>query len=308
MSIELSVVTTSYKSEKFVKLLVEKIEEECHKITSSFEIVIVDDNSPDDSWNKILEICTSKPHIKGIKLARNYGQQTASSVALEAAKGKYVILMDGDFENPLNLFGEILDGLKNNNDIVYVTSKQRQDFFRKITSSFFWEFCENILRIKIVKNQLMLRGMTRNHVDSFLEYGDHIRNIAIINFDMGGKYKVLETKIGKRVKDAKSNSGFLKRFDHFVDLIILISNKPLTWIFFIGLFSFFFSCLFLIYSLSLYFFKSILPGYPSIIASILLFGGLNLLMLSFIGRYLANVYTEVRKRPLYRLSDSINYL
>lgn len=307
MQIELSVVTTSYQSEKFIKLLVEKIEEECQKITSIFEIIIVDDCSSDGSWEAILEICSTRRNVRGIKLARNYGQQTASSAALEAAKGEYVILMDGDFENPLNLFGEIVDGLKTGNDIVYVTSKKRQDFLRKLTSSFFWEFCETFLKIKIVKNQLMLRGMTRSYVQSFLKYGDYIRNVAIINFDMGGRYKVLETQIGKRVQGVKSNSNFFKRFDHFVDLIILISNKPLTWIFFFGMFSFILSCLFLVYYFSLYFFKSIQPGFTSLIASIFLFGGLNLLILSFIGRYLANVYTEVRKRPLYRLLESINY-
>ncbi len=307
MKIDLSIATTSYNSSSFIHLLVQKIEEECVKLTQNYEIVIVDDHSPDNSWSKISEICKSNPRVKSVRLARNYGQQIASSIALEKSQGENVILMDGDFENPLTLFKEILEGLKEGNEIVYVTSTSRQSVIRKVTSSFFWIFCTRILRLRIVPNQLMLRGMNRDYVNSFLEYKDFIRNVAIINFDMGGKYKELNTQIGERAQGSKSNSGFFKRLDQFFNLIILISNKPLTWVFFLGLFSFLGSCLFLIYSVFLYFRQSILPGYTSLIASIFMFGGLNLLVLSLVGRYLSNVYTEVRKRPLYRQMEELNF-
>ena len=93
-TIEISIISPVYKAENLIDKLVERIIESVSKLTDNFEVILVEDNGPDNSWKKIKENCTKYPFVKGIKLSKNCGQQHALQAGLDASKGKYVITMD----------------------------------------------------------------------------------------------------------------------------------------------------------------------------------------------------------------------
>jgi glycosyltransferase involved in cell wall biosynthesis len=303
--IELSIVATIYNDAAIVPLLVDEITSHCKQLKVNFEIILVNDFSTDDSEKEIEKICLLSSKIKGITLSRNFGQQIAMSVGMRYAAGKYVVIMDGDMQNPPSeiprLYNEILKGY----DIVYTVSKTRNNIFDKLTSFLFWTMLTKILGVKIVKNQLMMKIMNRAFVERYNEYNETHRTVTGIVRDISSHYQVLYIENQIR-KIGKSNYNVIKRYNLMIDMLISLSNTPLNIMIFFGLIIFLFTNLVSIYYIILYLFLEVPPGFTSIILSIFFFGSLIVLLLGFIGRYLSNIYTEVRRRPLFHIKRAYN--
>jgi polyisoprenyl-phosphate glycosyltransferase len=303
--LELSIVATTYKDPAVLELLIEEIEKNVRPLGIDYEIIIVNDCSP-DSTDQILEkICNANKSVKGVTLSHNYGQQIAMSVGVIHAKGKYVLLMDGDLQNPPDkipeLYAEILKGF----DIVYTVSYERNNIFNKFSSWLFWIFLTKILKVRIVKNQLMLRIMTSKVVDRFKMYKEYTRSIAGIMHDIGLNSTVIKVTNRKRIK-GKSNYNFFSRMNLMLDLVVSISNTPLNFLIHFGLSIFAVTFILILYNLYTYVFSNTPIGYFSIILLISLFGSLTLIILGILGKYLANIYTEVKNRPLFHISKNYN--
>lgn len=134
----ISIVSPVYKAEKIVDILVKRIKEEVSKITENYEIILVEDGSPDRSWEAIERNCMEDKRVKGIKLSRNFGQHYAITAGLDHAKGEWTVVMDCDLqdrpEEIINLYQKALEGY----DIVLARRHKRQDSFLKRTFS--WLF------------------------------------------------------------------------------------------------------------------------------------------------------------------------
>lgn len=304
-NIELSIVSTIYNDSKIVSVLVEEFINILSPLKIEFEIILVNDYSLDNSEKEIEKECNKHPFVKGISLARNYGQQIAVSAGLRQAKGKYVIIIDGDLENPVSAIPELYKKIQEGFDIVYTVSKIRQSFFKGMSSSIFWIIISKLLNIKIVKNQLLLRIMSRKMVDSFNNYSEISRSIAGINYDIGLK----ETKIGvtpnKRLTGS-SNYNFSKRLNIFIDIVLSMSLRPLNFVIFLGLITFIFSIALSVYYLCHYLSIGILPGFITPVLIQLLFGSLIVFILGIMSRYLSLIYLEVKNRPLFIVKDKFN--
>lgn len=303
--IELSIVATIYNDAAIVPLLVDELTFHCKQLKVSFEIILVNDFSTDDSEKEIEKVCLLSSYTKGITLSRNFGQQIAMSVGMRYATGRYIIIMDGDLQNPPSeiprLYEEILKGY----DIVYTVSPTRNNIIDKLTSLFFWTMLTKGLGVKIVKNQLMMKIMNRNFVQRYNEYNENHRTVAGIVRDISSHYQVLY--IENQIRQiGKSNYNFIERFNLMIDMLISLSNAPLNIMIFFGLFIFLFTNLVSVYYIILYLFFDVPQGFTSTILSIFFFGSLIVLLLGFIGRYLSNIYTEVRRRPLFHIKRSYN--
>ncbi len=303
--IELSVVATIYNDAAVVPLLVNEITSHCRPLEINFEIILVNDCSTDNSEKEIEKICLSSSNIKGITLSRNFGQQIAMSVGMRYAAGKYIIIMDGDLQNPPSeiprLYREILKG----HDIVYTVSKTRNNMFDKLTSLLFWLTLTKIFGVSIVKNQLMMKIMTRTFVERYNEYNEIHRTVTGIARDITSHHQVLHIDNQTR-KIGKSNYSLTKRLNLMIDILISLSTAPLNIMIVFGFFIFIFTSMASIYHIIMYLFYDVPPGYTSIILSIFFFGSLIVLLLGFIGRYLSNIYTEVRRRPLFHIKKFHN--
>ena len=301
----LSVVATCFNDSEIIPLLVKEIEHYVLTITSDYEIILVNDYSTDNSETVIEKICSENSKVKGVSLARNFGQQIAMSAGIRYAKGEFIVIMDGDLQNPPSeiprLYNEILKGF----DIVYTVSKNRNNFFDRMTSSFFWYLLTKLFGVKIVQNQLMMKIMNHSFVDRYNQYNEINRTLEGIIVDISDNYSVLQVENQQRVS-GKSHYSFFKRTNLMIDMLISLTNVPLNMMLYFGWIIFMVTIVLSIYNLIQYLYFDVPPGFTSIILSIFLFGSLIILLLGFIGRYLSNIYNEVRRRPLFHIKATYN--
>jgi dolichol-phosphate mannosyltransferase len=302
----ISIVSPVYKAEKIVDLLVQRISEEVGKITAAYEIILVEDGSPDASWEAIERNCSLDSRVKGIKLSRNFGQQIAISSGMRYAKGEYIIIMDGDLQNPPEAIGQIYYQLLQDHDIVYTVSKVRNHWKDELSSKLFWFVMNKLLKVGIIPNQLMMKGFNKKFLDVYNTYDERVRVVAGITHDIGMKTAILEVE-NKRRKQGKSNYTFFKRFHLMLNIIIAMTDKPLDYLINISLFSVFLSLSIGLWTFINYIiYPDVPPGYTTLLIFISFFGSMTLLVLGIIGRYLANIYMEVRNRPLFLVQKSLN--
>jgi glycosyltransferase involved in cell wall biosynthesis len=302
----ISVVCTIYRGASSVAELVERIASTLQEFSTSFEIILVDDYSPDDSWAKIQELCRNRPYVKGVKLSRNFGQQIAMSAGMAQVTGDYTVIMDGDLQNPPSAIPLLVSKLNEGYDIVYTVSKARNNFKDEMSSKIFWFLLTKIFKINIVKNQLMMKGMTNAFISRYNDYGEINRTVSAITNDIGMRYTVIAIENQKR-HSGKSNYTFFKRFNLMVEVVISLSTAPLNFMIYIGMLIFLLTIGAAIYYLVKYLIDDVVPGYTSIMLSLFFFGSIIILMLGFIGRYLANIYMEVRRRPLFSVQEKCNF-
>ena len=131
----ISIISPVYKAEEIIPELVKRIEESVSKLTGKYEIILVDDSSPDNSWKEISKICSDNLKVKGVKLSRNFGQHNAIMAGLNNCRGDYIITIDDDLQHPPEFFPDILNVLKTN-DVCYTNYKNRKHIgWKKFVSS-----------------------------------------------------------------------------------------------------------------------------------------------------------------------------
>jgi glycosyltransferase involved in cell wall biosynthesis len=302
---ELSIVSTIYNDAPTVSLLVKELKRIAGQLAVTYEIILVNDNSSDHSEDEIRKCCEQEANVKGLSLARNYGQQIAVSAGVRHSAGKYVVVIDGDLENPVSSIADLYHKIREGHDLVLAVSDVRQNFLKKQTSRMFWLVISRILKIDIVKNQLMLRIMSRKMVDNFNSYRELSRSVAGINQDIGLKVEKIVVQPNKRIS-GKSNYNFYKRLNIFIDIVLNLSSKPLNFVIFIGFFTFIFSVIISIFYLCTYLMFDSYPGHTSTILSIFYFGSIIVFTLGIMSRYLSLIYLEVRNRPLFIVRDKYN--
>ncbi len=301
----LTVIATVYNDAANVEQLVEEIELNLKDLAITYEIILINDGSKDESENAIKELCTINEHIKGLSLSRNCGQQIAISAGMQHASGKFILVMDGDLQNPPSAIPELYRKISDGFDIVYTVSKVRNNKLDEVTSKFFWFILTKILRIGMVPNQLMMRIMTSEFVKKYNSYTETTRVVAGITHDIGMNYDVIKVDNRKRTRGS-SNYNFFKRFNLMVDIVIGLSVTPLNAMIYFGLIVFFLTSIFALYELYVFIALGSVPGFTSIILSIFFFNSVIIVMLGIIGKYLANIYTEVRNRPLFFVKKTFN--
>lgn len=293
----LSIVSTLYDSQATVKQFVERI---CHvvkKITHNFEIILVDDGSCD----KVLEVCQELllkfPQIKLIQLSRNFGHHKAMMVGLEHATKDYIFLIDSDLEESpeeLLIFFQTL--VSTEADSVYGIQKTRQgSIINRFCGWLYYILFNFMTGMKIPKNVLTVRLMTRNYVKALLQYPEKEIIIGgiwkLVGFKQVPKY-VLKTN------KKRTSYNFKKRFSYVIDTIISFSFKPLYFFCYLGFFIFGIAVCFSSYIfLRKIFLNDSISGWTSLIMSIWLLGGLVILFLSVISLYIAKIFSEVKNRP-----------
>ncbi|MBX9896136.1 MAG: glycosyltransferase family 2 protein [Nitrosomonas sp.] len=302
---QLSVVATIYNAAPMVRELVDRLRIVLEGMGITYEIVLVDDCSKDDSLYVMQTLSEEDPHIKSIALSRNFGQQVAMSAGIHYARGDYVLIMDGDLQNPPEAIPLLYQTVQQGYDIIYTTSVSRNNWVDEATSWLFWKFMRMVMKVDIIRSQLMMRIFTRRVAEYFKRYPEKVRTIVAIINDIGMKHKVIEVPNNKRAW-GKSNYNTIKRVNLAIDVLLDLSNNPLNILFYSGLIILGLTGILSLHYLYLYLFENILPGFTTIILSVLFFGSINLISLGLIARYISNIYTEVKNRPLFLVRQTIN--
>lgn len=294
---ELSIVTTLYRSERFIYEFYIRIKDCAEKITSQFEIIFIDDGSDDNSVNVVRGIAESDPRVIVIELSRNFGHHRAMMAGLAHAQGNLVFLLDSDLEEEPEFLLEFYQKLKNTNaDVIYGVQDQRKgSWFEKLSGWIYYKLIEFFCEVKIPKNLTTLRLMKKNYVKNLLLHKEYTFNITFLWVITG--FEQIPFIIKKHDKGS-SEYTFKKKLNLFIDTIISFSEKPLIYIFKAGLLVSLFSFFYIIYILSKKFFlNSAISGWTSTVASIWFFGGSMLFAIGLIGIYIRKILLEVKNRP-----------
>jgi len=304
-SCAISIVTTMYRSRPFL----EQFLRECLQALESvgcddFEIVLVNDGSPDDSVAFALECRRTLPQLVVVDLSRNFGHHYAMQAGLQNARGERVFLIDCDLEvSPLTLaeFKNKLDAT--GSDMVYGYQEARKGgAFEKASGGLFYTVFNLLSDIKIPENIATERIMTRRYVDALLRLGD--RNLFMAGMMSWTGFPQVGLPLKKKQRDGKSSYTLTKRITLMVNAVSSFSARPLTWLFNAGVMITLASFLYLGYLLvRKILFDDAMIGFTSMMALMALSLGIMTTGMGIIGIYLGKIFSQVQNRPTYIVKD-----
>jgi len=303
----ISVVSPVYKAGHIVEELAERIIASVGAITDDFEIVLVDDNSPDNSWEAIKSVCQKHKFIKGLKLSRNFGQQHATQAGLDASSGEYVVTMDCDLqdrpEEIVNLYQKALEGF----DIVIASRKNRKDDFLKILFSKLFNkmlgFLTETNQDSSVANFVLYN---RKVVNALAQVHDNHRYYPMLIQWVGFNSAKLPIEHAER-EEGVSSYNFKARMQLAFNTILTFSDKPLRLSVKFGIFVSFLALLLAISLIIIHFFSSIqVAGWSSLAVLLTFFSGIIISVLGMVGLYVGKTFESVKDRPTYILQETIN--
>lgn len=303
----ISIVSPVYKAEEIVHELVEQITNCMKEITTDFEIVLVEDGSPDNSWSEIEKICEVNKHVKGIKLSRNFGQHKAISAGLENAKGDWIVVMDCDLQDRpqeiINLYNKATEGY----DIVLAQRKTRNDsFFKRLSSKLFYKTFAYLTGIPQDESVANFGIYSRKVINALNSMRETARAFPIMIKWVGFSKTHIEVTHAERFT-GKSSYDFKRLINLALDIIVSYSDKPLRLTIKIGFFISLFSILFAMYNLIAYLTGYIkVTGYASLIVSIWFLSGLIIFIIGIVGLYIGKTFDGVKRRPIYIIDKHLN--
>ena len=273
-----------------------------------FEFVFVDDGSKDRSLELMREACTVRPYVKIVSLSRNFGHQIAITAGLDHATGDYVAVIDADLQDPPELIFEMYELALTGYDVVYGKRRRRagETWFKKITAAVFYRLMRSMCEIDIPTDTGDFRIMSRRAVDAFKNMRERHRFIRGMVPWLGFKSAPLEYDRAERF--AGETKYPLKKMVLFAtNAILSFSSKPLTLAVRLGLLTIFAGMLGASYMLYLKLFTNIVvPGLTAILLTMVIFGGIQILLIGLVGEYIARIFDEVKGRPLYLIDEKIN--
>jgi putative glycosyltransferase len=299
----LSIVSTLYCSERFVVEFIRRVSAVAAKCCENYEIILVDDGSPDGSLRKALEIQAQTPRLSVVEFSRNFGHHKALVAGLAQAKGDAVFLIDSDLEEPPELLGDLWNLMigRPSVDVVYAVQAGRRkgSFAERTLGSIFYRLFHWLCPIKYDANQLTARLMRKAYVQEVLRYAER-------EFDLWGLFSLtgFNQQAFPAIKGSKGFSTYTLRRKMAVayDMITSFSARPLVLIFLLGLTTTAFALLMVIFLVAFRLLVADVPiGWASIALSIWFLGGLILMSLGVIGLYLSKVFLEVKGRPRFHI-------
>jgi putative glycosyltransferase len=298
---KLSIVTTLYKSRIFLdEFLIYLLDAISFLEIDDFEIVFVNDGSPDDSLNYLVEIKANYPQIKIIDLSRNFGHHYAMQVGMKHASGEYIFLIDNDLEvNPsflIECYNELMGDARL--DVVYGFQENRKGkFTENIGGLIFWNILNKISDVEIPKNMLTERLMRKQYLDSLLTLGEYNLFLGGMMYWVGFNQKGLPIK--KSLRQGASTYSLKKRAELMLQAITSFSGKPLVWLFYFGFIISFLSILFISYLViqKTIYQDQVEIGWTSVVAINVLILGVISTFLGIIGIYIFKIFSQVQGRP-----------
>ncbi|MCR4699714.1 MAG: glycosyltransferase family 2 protein [Bacteroidaceae bacterium] len=305
---ELSIVSPIYRGEKMLDELVRRIIDSVKDITDDYEIVLVNDCSPDNSWEKIVQLCNENKKVKGVNLSRNFGQHYAITAGLSKTSGNWVVVMDCDLqdrpEEIPNLYAKTREGF----DSVFAQRVERQDTFMKRLSSAAFYFVFSFLTDSKQDKSVANFGIyNRKVVNAILSMGDSIRYFPIMAQWVGFRKGYLPVQHAERQVGSSSYS-FFKLMRLASDNMIGFSDKPLrlmlTFGFYVVIGSLF---------VALYYFVKwclgliVVDGFTTMVISLWLIAGILTMMLGITGLYIGKIFDRVKGRPVFIIGETVNF-
>lgn len=302
----ISVVSPVYRASGIVPVLVEKIKNELYDIANNFEIILVEDGSPDNSWESIVEVCKKNKEVIGIKLSRNFGQHCAVTAGIKQAKGSIIILMDCDLQDDPAHIVRLIEKHKEGFDIVFSKRLKRKHSFLKSLAAKLYNFCFYLFADSSYDvNVGSLTLFTKRVKIEFLRLKEKDRLYIQMLKWVGFRSAYVEVEHRDRISGA-STYTFSKLFSLALQGWTSHSVKLLRFstYFGFGLAAFaFLAGLAIIFLKIMYDFQA---GWASVIVTVLFSTGLIQISIGILGIYLGKTFEQSKDRPLYIIEEVIN--
>ena len=301
----ISIVSPVYRAESCIAELCSRLKLVILSITEDFEIILVEDRGPDNSWAAIQNEARKDSRVRGIRLAKNFGQHRAITAGLDIAKGDWVVVMDCDLQDPPEeipkLYAKALEGY----EIVVAQFKERtESTLRQKVSQSFWAGLSWLAGTPFDHKTGNFRIMSRRVVENFRSYREQLRLLGGITALMGFTTTTLPLNRNERFAGETSYT-FKKLLSIAIDIALAYSDKPLKLSVIIGLVISGLAILAGIVILVLGLVGTIeVPGWASVMVSLYLIGGLIIANLGLIGYYIGKTFDETKRRPLYVIENT----
>jgi len=305
--IEISVVVPVYRSEGTLRALCQRLVGALHPVAKDFEIILVEDCGPDRSWQEIETLAASDSCIRGVRLTRNFGQHAATICGISKARGKWVVTLDDDLEQRPEDIPALIDKARQGFDLVYgVYPRRSHSIWRNMTSA----IARKLFRVAIP-------SLNYEYTSFRIIEGSIAR--TLVNFDspfpfvdgylswLTNRYSCVEVAHERR-SSGSSNYNFRKLLTHTINIFVTFSDLPLRFASWIGIGSFVIGMIWLAAIIVGRFVGGItVSGFASLMAGIILFGGIQLLILGIMGEYLGRMNFKSSRKPLFLVSQQVGF-
>ena len=303
---KISIVIPCYNEEETIAIIYKELIQIDRKLQDFyFEYIFINDGSTDDTLLKLRQL-SKKQNVHYLSFSRNFGKEAALYAGLKEANGDYVTVMDADLQDPPELLIEMVRILEQGEYDCVGTRRINRRGEPSIRSWFarkFYQLINHIGEVEMVDGARDFRLMTRQMVDSVLELSEYNRFSKGLFAWVGYNTKYLEYENRERVAGQTSWS-FWSLFKYSIDGIVNFSEAPLNLASFVGAFSCFASIIAMIFIVvKTLIFKDPTSGWPSLVCIILFIGGIQLLCLGIVGKYISKIFLETKKRPIYIVKE-----
>lgn len=295
---KLSIVATLYQSASYVAEFHQRATAVARQFAGDeYEIVLVNDGSPDNSLELAVQLTEADSHVVLIDLSRNFGHHKAMMTGLAASSGDHVFLIDSDLEEEPEWLISFAEQMQQEaSDVVYgVQGRRKGGIFEQIAGWLFYRVFRLLTRIAQPDNVVTARLMTRRYVQALVAHQERELNMGGLWISTG--FRQVQQTVRKRAASPTTYT-LARKFSHLVNAVTSFSSLPLVFTFYAGLLISLSAAFFIAYLSFRFFFISSPPdGYTSIIASIWLFSGLIIFFVGIQGIYISKMFSEVKQRP-----------
>ncbi|NBX77146.1 MAG: glycosyltransferase [Proteobacteria bacterium] len=304
-SSSISVVVPVFRSEKTLEELVKRLSSTLSSLTSQYEIILVNDGSPDKSWEIIKRLSREQSHVFGINLSRNFGQHNALLAGIKAAQFDFIVTLDDDLQNPPEEIPTLISKISEGYDVVYGVARNRKDsLFRKWASFGTRLALSSIAGASAARYASSYRIFNAKMKKAFESFGGGYLSIdALLGWGTTSFGHVLVSHEAR--KEGESNYKFGKLLLHSITMLTGYSIIPLRMASIVGLGFLGFGFLVLAWVIGRFIINGgSVPGFPFLASIVTLFSGAQLFSLGIIGEYIGRMHFRVMDRPTYIVSDT----
>ena len=301
----LSVLMPLYCEGSHIGRVLSQVHEALTTVSMAYEIILVDDGSPDNTWEVLCEEAMLSSRVRAIKLSRNFGKESALCAGLELARGTAVVVMDGDGQHPPSLLPEMVRLWRATGaDIVEGTKVTRgeETLVGKLSAGLFYLIWNKLSGYEL-KGASDFKLLSRRTVDAWLQMEERNLFFRGMTAWLGFTRVQVPFEVEERA-GGRSGWSFITRLRLALTGISAFSSLPLQFVTFAGTLFLLFSILFGLYTLALQFTGRSVTGFATVILLLLIIGSLLMISLGIVGSYLARIYEEVKRRPRYVIARS----
>jgi dolichol-phosphate mannosyltransferase len=300
----MSLVLPCYNEQEVLPELRRRLQDLVSKYSFPIEVVLIDDGSKDNTWPMIYQYSQEDGFIKAIRLARNFGHQTAITCGLDQTRGEVVVILDADLQDPPELIPEMLKEWSDGYDVVYGQRRKRsgESASKKFFAFAFYRIFERIAGLKVPRDTGDFRLMDRRAVDALQSLRERHRFVRGMVSWIGYHQKAVQYDRPERFAGV-TKYPFRKSLFLAIDAITSFTYAPLRLASYLGLATSALAFLYILVVVALKLIGISYSGYTSMMAAILLLGGVQLTVLGILGEYVGRIFEQGQQRPLYLIDQ-----